>query len=115
MVTWEEVRQLALALPEVEESTSFGSPCFRVRGRPFAEVSRHEGAVWTRCDREERPLLVASDPDAYRLTPHFERSPAHLLIWLEHVRHEELRERLVDAWLLVAPKRLAVAAADRLE
>ena len=109
MVAWQRVRELALELPEVEESTSHGSPCFRVRGRPFAGVSRHEGAIWARCDREERPLLVASAPEAHRLTPHFERSPAHLLVWLAHAREEDLRERLVDAWLLVAPKRLAAA------
>ena len=63
--------------------------------------------MWTRCDRDERPLLVASSPEACRLTPHFERSPAYLLILLEHVEEGELRERLRDAWLLQAPKRLA--------
>ncbi len=56
--------------------------------------TRHDGAIWTRCDRDERPLLVASNPDAYRLTPHFERSPGYLLIWLEHVDEAEVRERL---------------------
>jgi hypothetical protein len=109
VATWEDVRELALALPEVEESTSWRQPCFKVRGKAFAGVSRHEGAIWTRCDREERPLLVASSPNAYRLTPHFERSPAYLLVWLEHVDRDELRERLVDAWLIQAPKRLAAA------
>jgi hypothetical protein len=52
-------------------------------------------------------LLVASNPDAYRLTPHFEASPAFLLIWLEHIDEDEVRERLIDAWLIQAPKRLA--------
>ena len=66
--------------------------------------------MWTRCDRDERPLLVASNPDAYRLTPHFEASPAFLLIWLEHIDEDEVRERLIDAWLIQAPKRLAAAA-----
>ena len=108
MVTWDEVRALALALPEVEEGTSWGSACFKVRGQTFAGRSgRYEGAMWARCDREERPLLVASNPDAYRLTPHFERSPAYLLIWLEHADEDDVRERLIDAWLLKAPKRLA--------
>ena len=107
MVTWDEVRALALSLPEVEESTSWGSPAFKIRGKTFAGVSRHDGAIWARCDREERPLLVASNPDLYRLTPHFERSPAHLLIWLEHADADDVRERLVDAWLIQAPKRLA--------
>jgi hypothetical protein len=112
VIAWPRVVELALELPEVEEGTSWGAPCLKVRGKTFAGVSRHEGAVWTRCDRDERPLLVASDPEAYRLTPHFERSPAYLLIWLEHVREDELRERLLDAWLLAAPKRLAATLVD---
>lgn len=99
--------ELARELPEIEETTSWGKPSFKMRGKAFAGLStRHDGAIWTRCDRDERPLLVASDPDAYRLTPHFERSPGYLLIWLEHVKEEDVRERLIDAWLLVAPKRL---------
>ena len=107
MVTWDEVRALALELPEVEEVTSWRNPAFKVRGKTFAGVSRHDGAIWARCDRDERPLLVQSNPDAYRLTPHFERSRAHLLIWLEHIGRDEVRERLIDAWLIQAPKRLA--------
>jgi hypothetical protein len=107
MITWDRVAELARELPEVEESTSWGSPSFKVCGKTFAGLSRHQGAMWTRCDRDERPLLVASNPDLYRLTPHFERSPAHLLIWLEHAQEEDVRERLIDAWLIQAPKRLA--------
>ena len=108
MVTVERVADLARELPEVEESTSWGKPCFKVRGKTFAGLTtRHEGAIWTRCDRDERPLLVASNPDAYKLTPHFEASPAYLLIWLEHIDEAEVRERLIDAGLIRAPKRLA--------
>jgi hypothetical protein len=108
MVTWERVAELARELPEIEETTSWGKPSFKVRGKAFAGLStRHESAVWTRCDADERPLLVASNPEAYRLTPHFERSPAFLLIWLEFIDEDEVRERLIDAWLIQAPKRLA--------
>jgi len=107
VVTWDEVRALALALPEVEEGTSWGNASFRVRAKTFAGMSRHEGAMWTRCDREERALIVASKPDVYRLTPHFERSPAHLLIWLDLADTDDVRERLIDGWLIQAPKRLA--------
>jgi len=108
VATWERVAELARELPEVEETTSWGKPSFKVRGKLFAGLStRHKDAMWTRCDRDERPFLVASNPDAYRLTPHFENSPAYLLIWLEHIKEEEVRERLIDAWLIQAPKRLA--------
>jgi len=107
MVMWERVAELARELPEIEETTSWVKPSFKVRGKTFAGLStRHDGAVWARCDRDERPLLVASNPDAYRLTPHFERSPGYLLIWLEYAEEDDVRERLLDAWLLAAPKRL---------
>jgi hypothetical protein len=107
MVTWERVVELASELPEVEVAPSWGRPALKVRGKAFAGTSRHEGAIWIRCDRDERPLLVDSNPELYRLTPHFERSPAYLLVWLEHADEDELRERLIDGWLIQAPKRLA--------
>ncbi len=107
MVTWERVAELARELPEIEESSSWGKPAFKVGEKTFAGLTtHHEGAIWTRCDRDERPLLVASNPDAYRLTPHFESSPAYLLIWLAHIDEAEVRERLIDAWQIQAPKRL---------
>jgi len=107
VVTWERVAELALELPEVEASTSWERPSFKVRGKTFAGASRHEGAMFARCDRDERQLLVASSPDLYRLTPHFEAAPAFLLVWLELAEEEDVRERLLDAWLIQAPKRLA--------
>jgi hypothetical protein len=108
MVTWERFEELALELPEVEPAISWGQPCFKVRGKTFGGRStRHPEAAWTRCDSEERPLLVASNPEGYRLTPHFEKHPAYLLLWLEHLDEGEVRERLVDGWLIQAPKRLA--------
>jgi hypothetical protein len=107
MLTWERVAEIGRELPEVEEAISWRNPCLKVRGKTFAGISRHEGAIWIRCDREERPLLVDSNPELYRLTPHFERSPAYLLVWLEHADEDELRERLIDGWLIQAPKRLA--------
>lgn len=107
MLSWERVTELARELPEVEEGTSWGSACFKVRGKTFAGLStRHERAMWARCDPDERPYLVASNPEVYRLTPHYERSPGYLLVWLDLAGEEDVRERLIDAWLAVAPKRL---------
>src|SRR3954454_17344942 len=108
MVAWQRVAEIARELPETEETTSWGKPSFAVRGKKFAGLStRHEGAMWTRCDREERPLLVASNPEAYRLTARFGASRAYPLIWREHIDEAEARERLIDACLIQAPKRLA--------
>ena len=46
----------------------------------------------------------------HRLTPHYERPAVYLLVRLDHVEERELRERLVEAWLLLAPKRPRGAA-----
>jgi hypothetical protein len=38
MATWEDVRRIALALPDVEESSSYRHPAFKVNGRPFVNA-----------------------------------------------------------------------------
>jgi hypothetical protein len=112
MVGWNEVRALALELPAVEEGTSWGQPCFRVRSRPFAGLSgREEGALWAKCDPLERPLLLDASLDSLYVTPHYEPG-GYLLVRLSAASAQEVRERLEDAWLLTAPKTL-VAALDR--
>src|SRR5213593_403879 len=113
MATWDDVRRLALELPEVEESTSYREPCFKVAGKTFVAMSPHEECalvVWAELD--EKPLLIDLRPDLYHETPHYVGCPA-LLVRLEAVDPDELRERLVDSWLLKAPKRLLNAFAPK--
>ena len=106
MATWEDVRSLALELPEATELPP-PSLCFSVRKRWFVAMStREEDAIVVRVDLDERPLLIESDPRVYFLTPHYERG-RYLLVRLSRVATDELRDRLLDSWLAVAPKRLA--------
>lgn len=106
MVGWETVRELGLAYPEVEESVSHGQPGLRVRKKLFAWMSPHEvGSLCVRVDPEEKALLLESNPDAYFSTPHYANYPA-VLVRFEHIGDEELAERIEDAWLLRAPKRV---------
>lgn len=109
MATWEDVRAVALSLPETEEATSHGEVAFKVRKKLFAWESPHEhGRLVVKVDRDERPLLVASNPAAYFVTPHYENYPM-LLIHLDHVGPDELRELIEDSWLLAAPPQIAAA------
>ena len=106
MAGWEDVRELALALPEVEEGTSWRKPSFRVRGKWFAGESPHErGALVLRCDPDERPLMLASQPDVYWITPHY-HDPRYVLVRVEAIDRAELADRVADAWSIAAPKRL---------
>ena len=54
----------------------------------------------------EKPFLLESDPETYFTTPHYEGYPA-VLIRLERIERDQLAERIEDAWMLRAPKRVA--------
>jgi hypothetical protein len=104
---WETVRELGRAFPEAEEDTTHAQPALRVRGKLFVWMSPHErGALVVRVDPDEKPFLLESDPDTYFTTPHYEGYPA-VLVRLDRIERDQLAERLEDAWLLRAPKRLA--------
>ena len=106
MADWETVRELGLAYPEVEESTSSGQPGLRVPRKLFAWMSPSEpGALCVRVDSDEKELMLESNPDAYFTTAHYASYPA-VLIRFEHIGREELAERIEDAWVLRAPKQV---------
>lgn len=106
-VTWNTVRKIALSLPEVEEVEG-DRPSFRVRSKGFAWKSRERdgGTLAIRVDRDEKPLMLEGRPDLYFETPHYVGFPA-VLVHLEAIDLQELRERIEDAWLIQAPKSLA--------
>ena len=107
MADWRTVRALALALPDAEEEPG-ERPAFRVRGKLFAWRARERdgGDLAVRVDRDEKELLLESNPDVYFETPHYRGYPA-VLVRLDKIDRGELAERIEDAWLIQAPKRLA--------
>lgn len=106
MVTENDVRRVALSLPETTEKPSYGTPGFRVKDRLFARL-REEGdlLVWV-ADEGEKRGLVASEPDKFFTTPHYDGHPT-VLVRIEAVDEDELRELLTESWRLRAPKKLA--------
>jgi hypothetical protein len=71
MLSWDDVCRIARAFPDAEETTTYGQPCFKVRGRPFVNTGRVEDAIVTRCPDEERDLLISARPDAYFVNDHY--------------------------------------------
>jgi hypothetical protein len=120
VATWADVRRIALALPETSEVTTHGQPAWRVKDKGF---------VWERPLRradfealgDQAPVgpilgasvehvgikdaLLATDPNVFFTTPHFDGYPA-ILVRLDHIAVAELEALIVDAWLARAPKRL---------
>ncbi len=109
MADWNIVRELALSFPEVEEATG-DRRAFSVRGKGFAWEARERdgGGLAVRVDREEKQLLLDANPDVYFTSPHYNGFPA-IQIRVEKIERDELLERLEDAWLIQAPKKLAAA------
>lgn len=122
MATWDDVRRLALALPEATERPSDeGLLQWRVREKGFAwERPLRRGDLAALGDAAPdgpilaahlpdlgaKEALLAEDADVYFTTPHFNGYRA-ILVRLERIAVSELEELLVEAWLARAPKRLA--------
>jgi hypothetical protein len=108
-VTFETVREIALALPGVEQGTSYGTLAFRVRGKFLARLREDGETLVVKCDYPERDLRIVVNPDAFFITDHY-RSYPMLLVRLVTVEEVELRDLLEMAWRSLAPKRLLNAA-----
>ena len=108
----EIVRKIVSAFPEVEE-TGESRAGWRVRGKLFAWVARERdgGGLAVRVDRDEKQLILDADPEVYFTSPHYRGYPA-VQIRLDAISRDELTQRLEDAWLIQAPKRLAAAYVD---
>lgn len=107
MPTWSTVQRIATALPEVEE-ISGDRVSWRVRGKLFAWRARERdgGGLAVRVEREEKELILDGGSDAYFTSPHYHGYPA-VQIHLDRISPDELAERIEEAWLIQAPKRLA--------
>jgi hypothetical protein len=104
---WRTVRRIAGSFPDVEAHLE-GRPVWRVRGKAFAWRARERdgGGLAVRVDRDEKQLFLDASPDVYYVTPHYNGYPG-IIIRLAAIERDELFERLEDAWLIQAPKRLA--------
>lgn len=109
MATAEDVRRIALSLPETSEGSLYGTPGFRVRDKAFARL-RDEGEVlvaWC-ADEDDKEALIATQPETFFTLPHYNGHPS-VLVRLAAIDEEDLREVLTDAWRARAARRLVAA------
>jgi hypothetical protein len=121
VATWNDVRRIALALPETSEQSSRGIPGWRVKDKGFvwerplrrADIEAlgddvPDGPILAArvADVGVKDALLADDPNVFFTTPHFDGYPA-ILVRLDRIAVAELTELIVEAWLTRAPKRLA--------
>jgi hypothetical protein len=101
----EDVRELALALPDTSEKPSYGTPGFRVADKLFARVLDDFASIVVFVDLDQREMLVASQPQIFSVTPHYQGYPM-VIVQLATVGRGLLADLLEEAWRLRAPARL---------
>ena len=116
MADLEDVRRIALSLPETT-----GENGFAVRNK-----GKDKGFAWVWQERvhpkkarvpclsviairtaglEDKEMLIATDPEKFFTEPHYNNFPA-VLVRLANVEVEELEELIVEGWRCQAPKTL---------
>lgn len=120
MATVDDIRRIALALPETTEGLSHGNLAWRVAGKLFvwerplrrADIPAlgdrvPDGPVYGARTADEgiKLALIADDPIVYFTTPHFDGYAA-VLFELNRIGVADLTELITDAWLVLAPRRL---------
>ncbi|MDX2595450.1 MmcQ/YjbR family DNA-binding protein [Streptomyces sp. WI03-4A] len=102
----EDVRRIALSLPDTTEKTAWNMPTFRVAGNMFATLPEDETSIAVRCPKEERDELVLAEPGKFWIAGH-EAQFAWVRARLAALEDEdELRDILADSWRQAAPPRL---------
>ena len=115
VATHDDVRRLALSLPEVAEAAS-GDLAFEVAGKRFVGLWRERVhpkktkvpnpgvIVLPTADLGEKEALIASVPGVFT-EPHYDGFKA-VLVRLAEVGDDDLAEMVTDAWRAVAPPSL---------
>ncbi len=103
-ITWDQVVALASDLPEVAESTSYGTPALKVAGKLMGRLRTESDGSFA-LKTSDKEALVAGDDPAYFTTPHYD-GYNYILINLELVDPGELGELIDDAWHIAAPAKV---------
>ena len=104
-VTFETVRDIALAYPGVEEGTSFGTPALRVRGKFMARLREDGETLVIKASEAEREFRMMVDPETFFITEHY-RGYSAVLVRLARVGVEDLADLIEESWRWLAPRKL---------
>jgi hypothetical protein len=107
-MTFQTVRAIGLRLPGVEESTMYGAPALKLKGRMLAcgasNKSAEPGTLVLRTTFEQRDMMIAEEPSTYYLKPHYETFPV-VLVRLSRVSRDAMQDLLAGAHALVSAEK----------
>ncbi|TAJ19260.1 MAG: MmcQ/YjbR family DNA-binding protein [Dehalococcoidia bacterium] len=114
---FERVRALCLALPEVTERPSHSQPAFFVAGKMFVtfSVNLHgdgEEAIWIKAAPGVQEMLIAEAPEHFYRPPYVgHQGTVAARLNRAGTPWEDIDLLIRDAWMMMAPKRLAATLA----
>jgi hypothetical protein len=115
-VTFDTVREIGLALPDVEVSTMYGKLALKARGKLLACLAAHKSAepdsLVVRIDLDQRAGLLEEAPETYYITDHYRNYPA-VLVRLSRIPAGQLRDLLGASWRFVTSPSSGSRAARR--
>lgn len=104
--TGDDVRSIALSLPETSEQFAWGMPIFRVAGKLFLTLPEAETSVAVRCPIIDRDELVVAEPNKFWIATH-EANNAWVRVRLAALDDKtELEAIILDSWRQAAPRHL---------
>jgi len=102
--TFETVRQIALALPSVEDGLSYGAPALKVGKKMFVRLREDLNSIVVLTTFEEREELMSTEPDTYYITDHYLHYE-YVLVSLERVGEDALSDLIRRSHTLAKAKR----------
>ena len=107
MVTIEQVRAVADALPRSYEVLVRDRVKFRVGRLVYLAFSRDETLMGFAFPKVEREGLIASEPEKFLMPKPSDLRYNWVVVRLAMIDEVEMREIVLDAWRMVVPKRVA--------
>ena len=92
-------------MPEATEKEAWGHPTFRVRDKMFASASTGLSGGTVKSTLDEQRALTQSEPATFSV-PKYVGKHGWIAVQLDRVDPDELRELVVEAWRMTAPRRL---------
>lgn len=100
-LTVDDVRAIALALPDTSERPCYGTPGFYVKKTLFARVKEDGVSIVVKMDFDQRDAMVEAMPDIFAVTPHYQDYPM-VIVQLATVGRGRLKDLLAGARLHAA-------------
>ena len=109
MATHEDIRRIALSLPEAYEADHHGMPSFRVGKKIFATLRTAEPKMMVKLDPEDQHNLAGGHPGVIEPVPGYWGRSGSTFVHFDRCDEAMVENLLKLAWSGFAPRRLLPA------